>query len=770
MRNDMIQARKKSFAAAILIVLCLFSLRVLKLDVDLPGYGVGAYNPSDEGIYAFMALDQYNNGAIGSSIEINEDLTVENYTAYHCRNNVLQNLLVYGGLELLGDNYYGFRAPIVLIALLNLGLIMYAAMLLVKQYGTDYQRQRWLVVAVGLFYTISFPYLISSRVVEPTILRFTFGLLTFCALLQIKRIPARFFLMGFIATLGVELVYITNVFFYIPIFITGCIVGWKEGKKAFGKCAGFCVLGVLTAMAIGGAYYYFVWGSGFLSNAWNTFMDFTNVSGYTTLASANSAGMLHALLNAILKFFSSNTFLYHMPLLTAFLLYLPIAIYLIFKEKDEVLAFCLTAVFGLLLQTWFTEDYIFRKAFLIQPFVIFALMIVGLKGYQKVEKSQHNKIWYGIYTLLVVCFTLICLYNRLYAFDSANVHDFTGLLKTILFLTQACGILMVIIICAQKFNYHIPKCIQVQKKISSVIPASLQNVHWNAEKAEKMCLFILIACSGFASIICGMRYVWLNQYTMEKDVMVDLQKLEERPIMGSYAYGFTLYNDFHPVLMRKEDMWEVMEDAPEDFLYIDVSTSAGQYVRDYLDLDVFSEISETVYQTELLERRFSLNGNTIHFGLYEPVNKNCRALQEQVQALKNNPTLVRRTKWRKKAFAAAAEELYAINCKYEKLLIDQDILTYAKLQMDKALEVEGVMEKYEIRDDERGIFTTYPPQTGTINEPIFGSIMGDIRGDINAPVYGDIYGNVYGVINAPVLGKIYGVVMAPVSPTENLQM
>lgn len=53
----------KKLKIFILLVL-LFLLRFLKLDIDLPPWGIVNYQPMDEGQYATMALNEYNYGIL----------------------------------------------------------------------------------------------------------------------------------------------------------------------------------------------------------------------------------------------------------------------------------------------------------------------------------------------------------------------------------------------------------------------------------------------------------------------------------------------------------------------------------------------------------------------------------------------------------------------------------------------------------------------------------------------------------------------------------
>ena len=167
------------YNVVMIFIVMLFCLRFVSLDKDLPPYGVGAFNAPDEGLYACMGLNLYNYGSISPSVQLLDDMTVTTYTAYHLKTNIIMNYMIYICMKIFGDNYFGFRFSIVLISLLNFLLIAQITNVLVKKYGKDYEKDRWIIALVMAFFTFSFPFLIASRVVEPTVLRMTFALLAF---------------------------------------------------------------------------------------------------------------------------------------------------------------------------------------------------------------------------------------------------------------------------------------------------------------------------------------------------------------------------------------------------------------------------------------------------------------------------------------------------------------------------------------------------------------------------------------------------------------
>ena len=54
------------YILAMLCLIIIFLLRFLKLDIDLPSYGISYYMPIDEGLYSKMSLSLYNLGSLYS--------------------------------------------------------------------------------------------------------------------------------------------------------------------------------------------------------------------------------------------------------------------------------------------------------------------------------------------------------------------------------------------------------------------------------------------------------------------------------------------------------------------------------------------------------------------------------------------------------------------------------------------------------------------------------------------------------------------------------
>lgn len=101
----------KIYIISILFIFTLFFLRVIGLDKDLPNFGLTFYQAKDEGSYSAMSVLLYEYGSVDAAG--NMDIVV----AHTFRANIIGNLLQFAAMKILGDNYYGFRIPYVLITL-----------------------------------------------------------------------------------------------------------------------------------------------------------------------------------------------------------------------------------------------------------------------------------------------------------------------------------------------------------------------------------------------------------------------------------------------------------------------------------------------------------------------------------------------------------------------------------------------------------------------------------------------------------------------------
>ncbi len=721
---------RKFFAAVFVILLCLFCLRVTGLDKDLPPYGLGAYNPTDEGVYTSMGLNLYNYGSAEPEVQVSGGHVVTPYTAYHIRNNVIENMLVYAGLSVFGDNYFGFRFPMVLISLVNLILILQITWSIVSKYG-DINKQKWIVLLAEALYTFSFPYLVSSRVVEPTLLRMTFGLLAFLLFIRIKNRTWRYFSSGLVITLSLQLVYITNVFFYIAILAAGCVEAIREKGKVFFRCAFSCIAGCITAVLLAAGYYAIVWKTNFISNALSIFGDFSGVAGYTSVGGDG----IKSVVGYFLDFFGSNTFIFHLPLLFVFLMLLPAVIQVVIRKKDEILTFSLFSVFGLLLQTLYTNDYIFRKAFIILPFAAscICIWILRYRDITPFREEKHYKIR-NLYLAIISLFVLLLLWYRFFTNRAGTSGDFPAGLKA--------GLIIEAVICII--------CITIStfgKKLTA--------------RNRTMAVMLTVVISFAINSGCSLQYVWMNQSYSEKEAMISLSKYNNKPVFGAYSYGFSLYNDIQPVLLRNKEQNALVKEIKDDFIFLDVSTECGDYVRGYLNDDMFKGSRYTGVAFETVPRLWRLNGNRMTFAIYGIELKENVILSSRLADAEKADEKKRDTD-HLEALSQAAMKVYDIRKKYDGKQNNDSISQQYRDMMEQNREIDQLLSEYRLSDSEVDRLSKEKDaeKISMFNrntaETVYTTVYGDIRGNVLYPIYGDVYGNIYGDVNAYIHGDVYG--------------
>ena len=154
----------------VIILLIIFSIRILFLDSDVPYWGIINYQPIDEGAYSYLALNKINYGVINPDIKFPE---VNQYTGEHVRTNFIGNLFSYLGVKCFGDNYYGLRMGSIFCMLINLFLIYYIFLQLHKKYHSNDKVN--LNPVFFLFYILfEFTFFVASRINETFIYRMLF--------------------------------------------------------------------------------------------------------------------------------------------------------------------------------------------------------------------------------------------------------------------------------------------------------------------------------------------------------------------------------------------------------------------------------------------------------------------------------------------------------------------------------------------------------------------------------------------------------------------
>lgn len=590
-------ASKKRITLLYMFVFILFFItRLLFLDEDLPPWGMINYQPVDEGAYSMLALNQYNYGEISPKV-LNGD--VEYITSPHVRTNIFGNILVYLGLETLGDNYWGLRIGSVLCGLLILMLSLIIIREITQKSNLDLHKQNLLNIGFLTYFVIDFNFTMACRVMETSIHRLLFVLLIILAYIKIKKnIFIKFFTLSLLATFSVFGVYITNIFVYLAIFIALIGYGIKYGKTVFAKGL-FGIIGGCVVMLIPLEFYYVkVWDTYAIKNMLSAVFSFTSQEGYTVTSS------WWVLLRTTVHFIASNVNLYNIALLGGFILGIPYLLHLVIKKKDLTVLFLLALIFSLYLQTLVSEDYITRKYIIIYPVFLYLLSILGanLKKYKeflsnKLEgpHKKRNKIIVIIYLILTIVFCISILMLRFIIISNGTQYDFS---KRDIYVITLFSIFSLILLIVSLIGF-------------------IRN-----RKNTKFILGLSILCACSIHIYLNMNYIFLNRTYTEKQCMIDIGKtVGDNYVIGSFfPMGYTLYNNIKPIITSNENMVKAIEDYP-DLWCLDYTDDGELGVRGYLD-ELFKNSSYELIKQKVYKRNFSTFGVCRDVALYKAKRKN----------------------------------------------------------------------------------------------------------------------------------------------------
>lgn len=596
--NKLKFASKKQRAVLYMFLFILFFVsRILFLDEDLPPWGVINYQPVDEGTYSMLALNKYNYGEISPEVL---DGNVEYITSPHVRANIFGNVLVYIGLKIFGDNYWGLRIGSVLSGLLILILSITMMNHITKKSCMNQQKQKLVNIGFLTYFVLDFNFTMASRVMETSIHRLLFVLLIIFAYMKIqKNMFAKFFVMSLLATFSVFGVYITNVFVYLAIFITLIGYGIKYGRSILAKGFLGMICGFFIMLIPLEFYYVKVWQTYAIKNMLSAILSFSSQEGYTVTSS------WWVLIRSTVHFISSNVNLYSITLLGVFILSIPFLLHLVIKVKNLNVLFLLALIFSLYIQTLVSEDYIVRKFIVIYPVFIFLLSILiannrDLKEYI-VDKlvcvnGKRNKVLLITYVMFTVIVCICVFLLRFFIISNDTQNDFSKIDIYFLIIVSTISLILLVICFI---------CFTSGKKVTSLV------------------LGLTILCASSIHIYLNLNYIFLNRTYTEKQAMIDIGTAAgNNYVIGSFfPMGYTLYNDIKPIITSTENMVKALEEYP-DLLCLDYTDEGELGVRGYLNTLFVNSSYDLVKQKEY-QRNFSTFGVCRNVALYKSkFNKN----------------------------------------------------------------------------------------------------------------------------------------------------
>lgn len=546
--NPLLYKIANYWKAILMIILCLvlFFIRVINLDADVPNWGMTHYMPIDEGSYVLMALNKYDYGSIDPSYLFDG---IAPYVAPQLRNNLIGNLITYASLRLFGDNYYGLRLPSVLYASILFCCIAFLMYKIFKK--STYQKTYNKILGIFIFLMLLFDFdlLVSSRVCENSLLRAVFVIIVLLLFDLLKKYEfKRYFVITFIATISVFLVYITNVFLILAIGITLITETLILRKNDFIKDLFGCLTGGVSGLILSEIYYINVWHTEAFENMFSVMKAFTTANAMNNYAAATS---LEALGNRLVSFVSSDIFLYNLPFIFVVMSLAPFILYKVWKSKDIFMISVMLIITSFLVQTLFAEDVIIKKFLIVYSCIIligyYGLVDIG-KIYLEIvsyKKKLLKLLGYGIY--LIICLIIVYkIYSyRRYGLLDNSVLDFQtedfSLLHIGLVLTGFWTLLLFISFFNLKFK-----------------------------RLYLISIYGCIVVSILINVKFSYKYVFSNPTFSEKEVMISLgDKVGNDYVVGEYTNGYRLYNNIKAIPLASYDDIKKFIEAHPDYWYFD---------------------------------------------------------------------------------------------------------------------------------------------------------------------------------------------------------
>lgn len=547
-------------------IICLLSLiyfmRIAFLDADVPAWGVSAYQPIDEGIYATLALNMQNYGTVSPNEIIDGDpFLITSQELF----NLPLNIVTYLGMLILGDNYFGFRIGSVLIGYINLVMLAWIVKVLFEKNEALAEHRYEAAFLIAILYIASFPVYIATRTVEPSIYRMTFVLMIAACYMKLdSHLKTSSFLIGFLTVVSIFLVYVTNVF--TGLLIVGYLVRLivlRRREEAISHLQ-YGMLGALMGYGVSIVYYRW-WGITPLTNSLASILAFSGSANNAFAGNYQFSSLIGAIGNG-LAFISANPVLYSIPVVALFVANTP-ALYMSAPKsfRDGIVSIELF-VAGLFFQTLLTEDCIVRKMIIIYPLIL-VLGVAGLYLRAYTAGNQINGRKNKIASLMAIILIAYVLWERLAHANNmvVTVADYSQKAKVFI---AAIGLM-------------------------SAIPIALLSL---TGKQKRIKAPTLVCLALFSVLNLGLiaNYCILDRSYSERGVMQEIGEIAgDEYVAGDYSIGFTLYNDIKPVKNDRNQLLKFLGSHP------------AAYFLDYSNAQFFSNSLIDAWQTLKTEREFS---------------------------------------------------------------------------------------------------------------------------------------------------------------------
>lgn len=714
-----IAGKKRYFLIFMLLIVAVFSVRLIHLDQDMPDINVSFYNPGDEGIYNTTAI---NTIAYGTKDPSEGEFPY--YTADSVKLNLINHYVTVLSMKLFGDNFWGLRMPAILYSALSLLLLCLSMDCLCKENHVEVEKKRGAILLASAVFTLSFQYMLASRTNEPSTLRMLFTLLTIYAFFKLNHRPLlKYSVCMLIATISIFQVYVTNLFLYLALGVTLLFdLSWNGRENNVWKQIGTFLLSIAIGFIITDILFRAVWNESVLPIVIRTISSFTGQSLYSVSTTNQFLSPLFYM-KRLLVMFSSNIGLYHLPLLFILLLVFPRILVIGFKRRDMNAVMLMSMLGAFFAQTVVSEDYVIRKFIVVYPVLFFLMALAWLysadwQNFKNQLAERHPvavRATKVVYILFSTLFILLVVYKRLFTTANPVNGNLNMFAKLIVLMFGLLPILFVaFVLCLRQVN-------------SSV---------YQSRKVIETSLIVLLACNFLLNAALIGKYILLNPTYKDKEMMIELGELADgKYVYGCYAVWASLYNDIIPVVSLNPALANYLDEhgITDDLVIFEASENLPN-ARSYIETEYLGEVGTasgkySAKPFHIFDRNIMVGDVDLDFALYKPVFKQdlVREYREQFE-IEEKEYLKEYEQWLINREGEAPKVPVAYYSDYYGDVYDANTTTY------------------------------YTPIHGNIYGNIGKNIYGDIYGDVRGDIYGTVYGNIYGTVYGNVYGEIQGTV------------
>lgn len=576
-----------------LLIGLLFLIRIYNIDNDPPSYDICYYQPIDEGQYAMMALNQERYGTI--------NVTDDNYE-YSCKvppnlsSLVLTNIVTYISLQIFGNNYLGLRFSSIFFSFMILVILFLFTMRFQKEKGNGNNFSIKGMMFVSIFLLFDFNFLVTSRMVEPTIVRTFFLLLVLYSFYILdKKLYLRYFVLSFLSIISIFLVYASNLFILIPL---GVLILYEIYQNKSLKILWFALLGMFLAYFISEIYYQLVFHISAIENIFKSITDFSSIQGYTSFNSNKT--LYEKIFDFSLQAIGTNMFYYNVLFAVLGVISLFINLIIGVKEKKRELIYIVAIVFAFFLQTAYSTDFAIKKATLLFPIILISIVwcfknIKVFIEYFQSKNMSYFKVFMGLGVVFISSIFLKVIHTRSkYSFDLKH-SEAEFIFWYSVFEIIVLGIFCIICVLKTKKNIF-------------------QRLKYNHM------FTILFILSLIPNIFFSVIYVYNYQSYGEKQIMMQIRERfedDENILGGDFMLGYGLYTNLKPIVARYEKYGKYIEnDDVQYFMGYENYKSSG-----VIDNVIFKDSDYTVTPYIIYERNYTVLGEPSNVCIYKKEKK-----------------------------------------------------------------------------------------------------------------------------------------------------